>query len=366
SLYISSNRWVYLILSSVSIGLALATRYVGLALFPPVIIVLFLFVKQPLKYKIKAFFTMVILALTPISFWVVRNLLLTRSAADRSIVFHPRSIRKMGRTLIEVLHDFILPISDSKYLKAFELIIIILILLYMISVLYKKRTQYNLANCIGISYISLGLLFSISYIIMVSFSIFFFDAATPVNERILLPVYLFSTISIISMFFLFSNIEKKQTVWLLFIVCALVSIRINIFPMLSTSNEFHTNGIGYNSRTWNEDPTLSILKSIGPDNKVFSNAYDLISIKTGIEAFPFPKSYNSSTTLENNSYNEQLSSMCDEVMKGDAIIVFLFQIKRDYFPTEETILEKCQPPVLYDVKNGKIYGISIKNKNDSN
>ncbi|MCE5206960.1 MAG: phospholipid carrier-dependent glycosyltransferase, partial [Chloroflexi bacterium] len=47
SLYISSNRWVYLILSSVSIGLALATRYVGLALFPPVIIVLFLFVKQP-------------------------------------------------------------------------------------------------------------------------------------------------------------------------------------------------------------------------------------------------------------------------------------------------------------------------------
>ena len=149
--FISSQKWIFLILSAISLGFALATRYVGIALLPPAVIVLFLFIKRPVKYKVKTVISMVILALTPISIWIIRNLLITNSATNRKILFHPRSISSMGRAFVDVFHNFILPDSGSKYFKTFELILISVILIYMFFVLYKKQSVYNDSEWLSLS-----------------------------------------------------------------------------------------------------------------------------------------------------------------------------------------------------------------------
>ena len=170
----------------------------------------------------------------------------------------------------------------------------------------------------------------------------------------------FLTISVICMVFLFSKTEKKQTVWLLFIVCVLFSVRINVFPMIDTANDMHVNGIGYNSRIWNESPTLSTLKILNPRNTIYSNGLDVIALKTGLKATSLPKLFSSTTLVENESYKEQLSSMCNKVMEGNAILVYLDEIGRDYLPKEENLLQKCPLPVLYDTEDGTIYGLAEK------
>ena len=147
----------------------------------------------------------------------------------------------------------------------------------------------------------------------------------------------------------------------MFLVCVLFSVRFNIFPMIDTVNDFYTNGIEYNSRRWNESDTISTLKSIDPDNEIYSNGWDVISLKTGYKASSIPNFYSSTSLVQNEKYNDQISSMCNKVIQGKAILVYLKQINwRNYLPKEEQLLETCQLPVLYDTEDGTIYGLPEK------
>ena len=128
-LFLTRQRIIYLILASTSIGLAIATRYVGIALIPTIII-LILLINKPVITRIKWAFTSLIIILVPILSWIIRNFIVAQTATNRSIIFHPFSIEKI-KSLLLTLHGFFLPTSGLGIINVLELLLLSVIFSYM-------------------------------------------------------------------------------------------------------------------------------------------------------------------------------------------------------------------------------------------
>jgi len=354
--YLSTHRWIYLLISSLSLGLAITTRYVGIALLPPVLIIIFSFVNKPFKQRIKEILTILIISLIPVFIWVVRNIITAQTATNRSFIYHPISINKLKDGLFGLIGMF-LPSFGSGWISLLEINIISLLFFYIAFVLYKKRGDFSHSQSISVVFISIGFLFVLTYFVVLILSISFFDAATPLDNRILAPAYLILYISVISLIFLYSNVAPNNNVWMVFITFVIVLNLTNISSVIDKAQNFNADGIGYNSILWKESPTIEKLRSMQFDNLIYSNGASIVGFKLEIFVSSIPAYYSSNSTVENENYSEQLFSMCDAVEDGEAIVVFLDGENRSYLPSEEELLAECELPILYDTEDGTIYGV---------
>ncbi len=358
--YISTSRAHYLILASVALGLGIATRYVGIALLPTLLAVLFFLGKQPVKNKVKAALGILVLALLPIVAWIIRNLTLTNSAANRTYNFHPLRAGKI-KAMIDVLHDFFISNAGSWQLHAVELVLLLGGLIFLMVYILRRKTQLDDIQTRAAANGLTGVLFSVLYLVILLVSITFFDASTPLDERLLLPFFLFMVIAVFSLVSVYARQKNNRLVWVVLLALFLLAARFNLSDMLTTARDFRQNGIAFNSVKWNISATISKLEGLQPEGSVYSNGSDIISYKTGIRSTSIPLLYSPTSLLPNEEYNQQLELMCEEVSQGDALLVYFDSIQwRDYYPVEEELLQSCPLPVLVEAKDGIIYGTAAR------
>ena len=357
SIYFGSNKPVHLILASLTLGLGIGTRYVGIALLPPLIISLLLFGQMPLRKKILTSIWSTALAIIPITAWAIRNVILTRSAANRVLVFHLIDLNRI-KSMIDTFHNFILPSFEKRWINALEIGLVGLGIVFLLVVLIRNRSTIHEENRNSRFFIALGTVFSISYILVLFLSISFLDAGTSLDERILLPVFLAMTIAVFATVDLYAVTLRKPAAVPILLLCVAFIIRINTPVMIKNAERMRSNGIGFNTVFWNESPTLSEVSDLPTDAKVYSNGFDVMRIKTWRETLPLPYKYNSASTLLNPDYTLELVTMCREVNEGSALIVYLDEVNwREYFADEKELVEACTPPLLIDTPDGAIYGI---------
>jgi len=164
----ATDRKIYLLFSALVMGLAIATRYVGIALLPPFIVGIFLFKKSTIKTKILTSLWSIAIAIIPITTWVIRNLILTSSAVNRTITFHPIDIKRI-KSMIDTLHNFIFPSLENRWLNAIELGLVALVFLYLAIVVIRKRSEYSMDDNQGRFFASMGSVFFFSFILVLIF-----------------------------------------------------------------------------------------------------------------------------------------------------------------------------------------------------
>lgn len=357
-IYFGSNKPIHLILTSLTLGLGIATRYVGIALLPPLIISLLFFGQMPLRKKILTSIWSTALAILPITVWAIRNLILTQSAANRMLVFHPIDLKRI-KSMIDTFHNFILPSFEKRWINALEIGIVWLGIIILLVVLIRHRSTTYEGNRNSRIFIALGTVFSISYILVLFLSISFLDAGTSLDERILLPVFLAMTIAVFAMVDLYGATLRKPMAVPILLLCVAFIIRINTPVMIKNAERMRSNGIGFNTVFWNESPTLSEVSDLPTQAKIYSNGFDVMRIKTLRETLPLPYKYNSASTLHNPDYAAELLAMCREVNEGSALIVYLDEVNwREYFADEKELVEACTPPLIIDTPDGAIYGLT--------
>jgi 4-amino-4-deoxy-L-arabinose transferase-like glycosyltransferase len=117
ALYISKPRLSLLLLSSLMFGFAVATRYVGLVLLCPLLFGVLILNQKPFREKLQrhALLAMVV-ALTPVGLWLLRNTLVAESATNRQFTPHLVEWRHLA-DLVNTLSDFVLPLAAPIWIK---------------------------------------------------------------------------------------------------------------------------------------------------------------------------------------------------------------------------------------------------------
>jgi hypothetical protein len=358
SMYHINPALPMLIPASVCLGLAVLTRYIGAAFLPAALIIVFFGGNQRrIGQGIRDTIIFLVLACIPIGIWSIRNLLVAGTIADRVVVFHPVSASKLEKIVIDT-HDFILPIKIPNWIKMVDFGLLSALLIVVLVIFLKKRFFR------GINWHSMGIvmtiscgLFTISYLLFLIISLSFFDAYTPINSRLLSPVFVLLILAAFTVTWDVSQKLKKPAVWWCFLLFVAFSISINTPITIKTATNFRRNNSGFTTSAWRNSQTLAFVNSFPGDAKIFSNGFDILDLMTGKAARRFPNKIDPTSQLVNQNYEQEISGMCKDIRENKALVVFFTQLNwRTYFPTQAELASDCQLSVLKHLADGTVYG----------
>ena len=358
SLYIGKPGLSLLIGSSLSLGFAVITRFIGLAFLPAGMLIVFIGRKgQPLRLKIRDTLYWVLLACLPVIISSVINILVAGSASGRSFVYHPVSEIHFIGEIFKTGLNFIAPIALPSWVWPGFLGLLAGLFISQLGVLSKIHPRDNDWRSMDIMMATICLLFSFFYLLFLFISLTFFDASTPVDVRLLSPILVFLIVGVFPVIGTLTRILNKPIVWWFFIISATLSIAIKTPDAIHSAATIHDNGLGYTSKQWRESPTIAFVNSLSNDQTIYSNGADVIGFLTDNESLPLPKK-NSPTSLEANpGYNDEIRAMCKDIMDNGALMVYFNAIGRGYLPTFQEVKPACAPSILQRFADGKVYGV---------
>jgi hypothetical protein len=357
--HVARPRVCRLVAASLMFGVAAATRYVGIVLFPTVALALFLLSNQAFKHKIKDIFVFSGVACLPLVSWLVRNMLIAKSATNREVAFHPFNLNH-AKNLIVQTYDFFLPISISAWTKTFHILVVATLFVLAARLIYRRTGIRQSTSSMGIVLPSILVIYSVLYVTFLVLSISFFDAHTPVDHRLLLPVFIALIISGTSIAKRLSEVWPHKCVWYGYVFFAGFLATINAVPAITKAVDIHCDGEGYTARYWRDSATLAYLSLVPETMTIYSNGSDVLHFLTHKQASCIPAKVSPGTRMENENYQDQMRQMIRDCEKGNALIVYLDRITwRWYLPSKKEIESLFSVPLIRTMEDGVIYGISV-------
>ena len=230
-------------------------------------------------------------------------------------------------------------------------------LLFLVTLVLLHRKNYIRRNATSALIIlpALCILFFLTYVAFLAISISFFDAATPVNHRIMLPALLLLAVPSISLAWSLSRALDQRLIWYGFIFFVFLSISLNGARAIPQAIDIHKNGRGYTLQYLQSSEIVSYLTDVRDDRKIYSNGPDVIRFLTKKQAIMIPPKVFTDTLKANEDYEDQLSRMSVECREGKVLVAYLNGIRRWYLPSTGELESNGNLPVLRRFKDGVVY-----------
>jgi len=329
-----------------------------MSFLPAALVMVFLSGKdQNIWKKIGAVLIWFILAISPLGIFLIGNWHTSGMATDRRLAYHPVSLSEYGYSVYSGVVSFFAPISLPAGIRPLILGLLTIPFIILLTGLFKRRNKYACWRKIEIVMILSCLLFISNYMFFLFISISFLDAGTPVDSRILSPVFAILIVGIFSAARVILQIFRKAVVRWGILVLFVLSVSIKMPDAINHALNIQENGLGYTARQWQESESIAFVKSISNNVNIYSNGWDVIRFLTGKNVLPIPSKTNSGTMLDNQNFQREINSVCENIIGNRAMLVFLDNITwRWYLPSQTEIETTCHLPVLEIFNDGIIYG----------
>jgi hypothetical protein len=354
--WIDRKQTVFLFISSFLCALMCLTRYVGIVWPVAFCITAFIFSKDNnLLKRVSAPFIFAIVSYLPLSCWLFAWSVLADGHSARKIAWHPVSLEQLSSGGRELL--------SSVSMSSSILTLLFICAIVMIGLIISKVTLFQNDNSDS-RHSSLILLFLLAlstfgYCLFLVLSISFFDRATPLDGRILLPAS-WSCIMILTL--VIGLLDRKVAVYRIAYTVLLLCFFWTRFlfdgvPLLA---DIHTNGIELSRPEFLYNQTLRFVREdVSSEKQIYSNTPWTIYLVTKHNVSFMPSKTDYTSGLVNNNYEAILRDIVDKVKKEDAILV-LDALYRDgvYDPptTDEVEELGLVPNQKLSTERFRIYG----------
>jgi 4-amino-4-deoxy-L-arabinose transferase-like glycosyltransferase len=316
--YFDQGKWWLLAACGLIVGMAYLTRYVGAALAATAGLAI-LFNHSTWRRKFRDLGLFVVFALPLIVWWMVRNYLLTGSAANRDVIWHPVTIENIQGAINNIIFWFIPGrlVNGRETLAAIGLgVIVVAAGIFGTINLWKALSEKK--------HFSPGLPFILAahmliYVVLLFFSISFIEYSTDLDNRILTPLYLCSLI--LAVYFLYLLWIRNQR---------LIKVGIVIFCILYAgffanrgwdfASKLSVDGRGFNSENWREAQIVKAIRKL-PDVPIYTDSPTAVYLLTGRVAFTAPFKIDPSSGQARDDYSSWLEDMRRHMKKDGAVLV---------------------------------------------
>ena len=347
----SGGHWS-LLFGAASLGLAMATRYAGVALLAPLLLTLL--AHPSTRQRPLLALPALVLTCSPLGLWLARNALIGGTATNRALFYHPPNSGYLT-DFARALHGLLLSVEVPGWLEALGLVLVTGLIAGALAMLHRRRPLIAVAPKQPLAL--LWLAFALAYTIVLAATRTFVDAQTPADSRILLPLWMALVVIIISLAYAVSQATGKRAFWWALVLVSVVAIGINGTYTWERSRSWHRNGSRYSGKTWRRSPTIAAVSCLPTGTIVYSNGYDVIRFLTNHEALTVPRHTNPNSLQPYPDYAGKLEAMCQAAATGRGVVVYLREVTwRDYMPDREAIVDACELSVLQELDDGIIYG----------
>jgi hypothetical protein len=338
---IDQPHWGWLALTGLLLSLAYLTRYAGVSLFITVILVMIL-LRPPTMLKRAG----IILAgaLLPILVWTIYSLVISAagSMGNRQLLWHPIPFR----TLFEALKNLLTWIAPNdllasgsfwgRTLSLFSLLLGPGLIAWLVWAVWYRiklaKEQKNLDGGFALTFTQV--LHILIYLGFMVISLTFFDASTPLNDRILSVIYIPGMILFSSVLaWLWNKLSERAAGlrWALAIFCLLL-VAFSIKDGYAAVNQLGREGQGFAHRGISGSPVIQVIRLM-PPTVIYSNKPGAIFLLTAKSAYVTPTPLDPVTGQTRSDFNEELVQMQQRVRGGQAILV-LFGLRNSGDPDE--------------------------------
>jgi hypothetical protein len=264
--YLMEESRIYFVIVAVLASFALLTRFIGIALIASCILFVFFHLKRKFQISDRRFIKQLMLfcsiTLLPLGLWLLRSMILSGSATNRAIGWY---LSNPSRIIpLAYIAKWFVPWNGnlSWNWKAVVILFVLTILFFLLSagsIKYIKNSSLPRIIVVNIVFY-LGLVLALMAIA---------DPLTPLDNRILLPVYILTIIlSISGIGYLWSR--SNMTFKIAAISLATYLFVVLIPQSISMVNGLRADGQFYASSDWRNSEVSEILLKMGPKT-VYTN-----------------------------------------------------------------------------------------------
>lgn len=350
--YLEGGARRYLFLGSAAASLAFLTRYVGAVMVGVAILSILGPNRRLPRTRVSDAGIFAAITCLPMCLWILRNIIVAGTAVNRVLVLHPigeDKLRQLGVTLAtwllpELIPSLRLGMAAAAYVPT---AVAVLLVRRPASLMRTGKEVPRLLPLHGA--------FIPAYLGFVAISISLFDAHTPLDHRILLPVYLSGFVIFVYLIIrsIFENLESRQS---LLALLFLPVFMLHVLRGVTLLVEGYTMGYGYTSRAWRSSPILAHVRELPVDIPIYTNGPDVIYIHTGRNANWIPYSVHLTENTPNETFAQDVASMIADVTANEGVIVYFDKITwRWYLPEEEELLPRYPLRIATAADDGRIY-----------
>lgn len=355
--YLLRRRSGWLLAAALAGGLAITTRYVGVALLLPLLWVAWKYTPQ--NRRVRTTVLALACSAAPAAAWMMRNVALRLPATNRTLAYHPLELERL-REFQAALSGLILPgLSLPGLVQTLLTVGALALALGSIAFwLRKARTEPPRARAAppAVELIEVLLLLALSYVGVLVLSLCFLDASTNVGGRFVLIPY--TTVGMAALAAVYQLAGKgRSALWWGVLLCLTLSLVRNGQEGLRWGQEMRAVGHGYSGQAWADSPTAAAVRSLPSGLALYSNVAEGVQYVTGRETEFLPRLYDPTSLSANPDYEQELDRVCRECREGRAVVVYLYQVQgRWQYGTREELLSRCPLEYLGQWSDGALWG----------
>ncbi len=348
------------VLAALMIGLALLTRYAAMAFLATGMLGIVLFSRQRAARRLVQMVVFGALGALPTLLWIFRNLAEAGTAAGRTVGFHPVNKSHAWQALYTISGWLHVPDMAPDAFRFGLWLLVALAVLAIVLVILRSRTATKDTGRRIPSFIKLLLLFIPIYGAFLLVSISLLDANTPLDDRILSPIYVAAIFLVIYGADRVLRAVADPRPWRIGLSAVLVLfVGASVVRDTSWIRDSHSQGLGFSSLAWQRSETIQQVRLLPQDVLVYSNAPEAIYLHLERRALPFPKRTKAATRSVNEQYPTELSQMMKQIREDGAVVAYFRGLEQPNLPTEAELRQQHSLRLLAQTADGAMYGANI-------
>lgn len=356
ALHVERPKPSTLVGSSVAVGLALLTRYAGLALVATGVGGILTLTRQGWKRKWLDTIIFCSISGAPMLLWVMRNLLWAGVATGRKTAFHPLH-RGHWEAFWGTVTSWLFPGGDLPLTNWSSVLIVALLSLIFLLAIRRERLGHPDEPQSGAFFPTLLGLFILSYGSLLMLSISFLDAQTPLDHRIFSPVYLAVVLLLLcGLRRLFGTFEGARV---LAAIAGLALALLSVSQGLKSASWLrlsYSRGLGYASREWGQSKLLEYLRALKRQVPIFTNGPDVLYLLADRPGQMIPRRVDPGTASLNKSYADEMASVSRVLREKGGLLVYFHGVSwRWYLPSAKEAQEELGLRPLVETAEGVVY-----------
>jgi len=330
--------------AAAAMAAALLTRFAGLALLPPAAVAILVLGRGSRGRRAVEALILVSAASAPLLAWLWRGAALTGSATNRSLALHPIGWPQIEDAL-STLSFWVWPFQMGSLLGVAVLVAV-----------FGWALRLHLGRREPPPFATLAWLFFVSYPVFLVLSVSFVDAATPLQERVLSPLYPLGAIVVVAALW---NAFPRESRW-----PAVLAVAIGLSLVVAHADRgwdlwrvAYTDGFGYSDPRWQDSEVLGRTRALPATTLVYSNAPDVISVLLDRDTRWIPERFDPVSQAPNPALAKDLATMRADLEGGAKVVLFELFAWRKRLLARPELERETGVIVLETLRDGVILGL---------
>jgi 4-amino-4-deoxy-L-arabinose transferase-like glycosyltransferase len=333
------------------LGLLMLVRYAGVSVLIALIVYILAVMPGP-KKKLTSAAALLAGAALPFSLWLLNPARGTENAVNRAFTFHfPNA---------DVLNEGILTLTGYFLPEVFGILqktILFWKIFWPILSFFRRLKREPAEFSVSQQGLFLSALLALVYLAVLLGVAFFIDGSTVLDNRMLLPFFVFASMFLILLMADWAARMPKMRLFSL--IAVLVFAAFLMEDEVDLIQAFHKDGQGFVGSVWSESETALAAQELPQERTFFSNRQTYLWLMKDMPAYILPAFSDAATQQENADFQSEKEWLQRELQSGDAYaIVFNYQDlleEQDDRLWMETLFAGM--PVYGSYADGMIFGL---------